>query len=137
MKKAFADLDEVARCFKMNNAHAPDLSVKDLAAIAAKDSKNRFEFLDIREGSKMEARGLKLWPFKMRAAAGQSRHGIKKAEDNYRSAEIIYCSPSLKPEAKAPFTGKPVARLEDVPVYQFLPFIEPGQLAGRGFSMRA
>ena len=55
----------------------------------------------------------------MRAAAGQSRHAIKKAEDNYRSAEIIYCSPSLKPEAKAPFTGKPIAGIDDIPTLAF------------------
>ena len=77
-EEGFADIDEVARCFKLNNVNAPDFTVKDIVAIAAKDSKNRFEFLGIREGSKLEMRGVKLWPFKMRAAAGQSRHASRK-----------------------------------------------------------
>eukprot|EP00913_Durusdinium_trenchii_P032514 g30440.t1 len=51
-EEGFADIDEVARCFKLNNANAPDSTVKAVVAIAAKDSKNRFEFLGIREGSK-------------------------------------------------------------------------------------
>ena len=97
-EQGFADIDEVARCFKLNNKRAPDLTVKDIIAIASKDNKNRFEFLGIREGSKKDAKGLKLWPFKMRAAAGQSKHAIRKAEDAYRAAEVIYCSPSLEPE---------------------------------------
>ena len=50
---------------------------------------------------------MKLWPFKMRAAAGESKRAISKAEDAYRAAETIYCSSSLKPEAKAPFARKP------------------------------
>ena len=57
-EEGFADIDEVARCFKLNNANAPDSTVKAVVAIAAKDSKNRFEFLGIREGSKLEMRGL-------------------------------------------------------------------------------
>ena len=74
-----------------------------MIAIGAKDNKNRLEFLGIREGHKLEEKGAALWPLKMRAAAGQSKHAIKSAQDNYRSAALVYCSPSLRPEAKAPF----------------------------------
>ena len=86
----YADLDEVARCFGLNHRSAPPLTVKDLVAIAAKDNKHRFEFLGIREGRKLEERGVALWPLKMRAAAGQSKRAIKSAQDNYRSAALMY-----------------------------------------------
>ena len=115
----YADLDEVARCFGLNHRSAPPLTVKDLIAIAAKDKKNRFEFLGIREGHKLEERGVALWPLKMRAAAGQSKHAIKSAQDNYRSAALMYCSPALRPEAKAPFIGKPIAKADEIPVLAY------------------
>ena len=115
----YADLDEVARCFGLNHSSAPPLTVKDLIAIAAKDQKNRFEFLGVREGHKLEEKGVALWPLKMRAAAGQSKHAIKSAQDNYRSAALVYCSPSLRPEAKAPFIGKPIANVDQIPLLAF------------------
>ena len=43
-EEGFADIDEVARCFKLNNKRAPDFSIKAIIAIASKDNKNRFEF---------------------------------------------------------------------------------------------
>ena len=115
----YADLDEVARCFGLNHRSAPPLTVKDMIAIAAKDKKNRFEFLGIREGHKLEEKGVALWPLKMRAAAGQSKHAIKSAQDNYRSAALMYCSPALRPEAKAPFIGKPIAKADEIPVLAY------------------
>ena len=55
----------------------------------------------------------------MRAAAGQSKHAIKSAQDNYRSAALVYSSPSLRPEAKAPFIGKPIAKADEIPSVAF------------------
>ena len=64
-EEGFADIDEVARYFKLNSRRAPDFTIKDIIAIASKDNKNRFEFLGIKEGSKKDAKGVKLWPFKI------------------------------------------------------------------------
>ena len=55
----------------------------------------------------------------MRAAAGQSKRAIKSAQDNYRSAALMYCSPALRPEAKAPFIGKPIAKADEIPVLAY------------------
>ena len=94
--------------------------MKDIIAIASKDSKHGFEFLGVREGSKRDSKGVKLWPFKMRAAAGQSNYqeGRRQLPS---SGGHIYCNccSSLKPEAKAPFAGKPIAGMEDIPTLAF------------------
>lgn len=77
---------------------------------------------------------MRLWPFKMRPAAGESRHAMRKAEDAYRAADLIYCSASLKPEAKAPFARRPIAKEEDIPT---LAFHQTVLLVGRGFLSKA